>query len=272
MAGIYVNDEGTWKLPKSIWVNQFGTWRVCKNVYVRYDGKWFEMMETVDLTSSKQNFNLYEYVGSPTEPLSLIFNIEASVEISSLGITGDKRTPAFTVGNFPSGSTVIINNNGYISGGGGAGGLGGDGYRNQIKNPTAGGNGGYGLVKGSSNDFDCTIVNTGTISGSGGGGGGGNGNQVSGGTATPGGDGGDGAGITGFSRTQGGDGAPRNCYTAPPAAGGATTCSAPGGNGGSVGEDGLASVAGAKGGKGCPAILSTGIEIAVSGDIDGGVS
>ena len=56
------------------------------------------------------------------------------------------------------------------------------------------------------------------------------------------------------------DGAPRNCYTAPPAGfGGAypssTSVVQGGGNGGSVGEDGLASVAGAKGGKGCPAII-----------------
>ena len=50
MAGIYVNDEGTWKLPKSIWINQLGTWRVCSNVYVNKSGAWKEMIKTVELT------------------------------------------------------------------------------------------------------------------------------------------------------------------------------------------------------------------------------
>ena len=275
MAGIYVNDEGTWKLPKSIWIKN-GTstdgstgWRVCKNVYVKYDGKWFEMMKTVDLTTSKQNFNLYEHVGSPTEPLSLIFTVPAEAVISSLGETGDYRTTAFTVGNFPSGSTVVINNNGIIAGGGGAGGLGGNGYRNQYNSPTKGGNAGYGLEKGSSNNYDITVVNTGTIAGGGGGGGGGTaGVQVSN-VVGGGGEGGQGAGITGFSLAQGQNGARGVCVTAVPIAGGGTSCGGAGGYGGANGEDGESK--GAIGGLGRPAILGSGIEIAVSGNIDGGI-
>jgi len=223
MAGLYVNDDGTWKLPKSIWVKD-GTWKVCSNVYVKDNGSWREMIQSVTLSSSKSNFNLYNYVGSPSQAISLIFNINSNVTISSSGYTSGYRTTAFTVGNFPNGSTVIINNNGIIAGGGGDGGIGGSGYNNQARSPETGKNGGYGLAKGSSRSYDCTLVNTGTISGGGGGGGGGAGNGAGGSGAISGGTGGNGAGITGHSPSQGGTGANGSCYTAPPIAGGETTC------------------------------------------------
>ena len=269
MAGIYVKDNGVWKLPKSVWVKD-GTWKVCNNVYVKHNGSWREMIKTVSLTSNKTNFNLHSYVGSPTQPLSLIFNINSNVTISSSGTSGGYRTTAFTVGNFPNGSTVIVNNNGIIAGGGGDGGVGGYGYNSQARKPTAGGNGGYGLIKGSSRSYDCTLVNNGTISGGGGGGGGGSGNGSSGGVALTGGTGGKGAGISGHSPSQGGLGGSGGCYTAPPIAGGGTTCSGKGGNGGSNGQNGTAGT-GAGGGKGRPAINDSGIDIAILGNVDGGV-
>ena len=301
MAGVYVNDEGTWKLPKSIWVKS-GTstsgstgWRVCRNVYIRYDGKWQEMMKTVDLTTSQQNFNLYHAVGRPTEPLSLIFNIDASVTISSYDVLPPyyntvarfniaPRTPAFTVGNFPAGSTVIINNNGYISGGGGFGGSGANKISNSNNYPNIpgakGGDGSYGITKGSTNSYDCTVVNTGTIAGGGGGGGG------SGGGVFPSGfadqtligfwDGGDGAGITGYSRSIGQSIAPAtnpNTNYFNPATGT--------GRGGDCGQNGLPGwgftsgrigyTQGGFGGLGKFAINTNGIEVAVSGTILGGV-
>lgn len=266
MAGLYVKDNGTWKLPKSIWVKD-GTWKVCSNVYVKENGSWREMIQSVTLSSSKSNFNLYQYVGSPSQAISLIFNIDSNVIISSSGYTGNDRTTAFTVGNFPNGSTVIINNNGYISGGGGEAGIGG---RPNI-NPTAGRNGGYGIVKGGSG-YDCTIVNTGTIAGSGGGGGGGKQGVVVDNVIGNGGSGGQGAGITG-NGTQGQIGEDGSCMTAPPIAGGGTSCGSKGGNGGNYGEDGEQGGGnGGAGGKGYPAILSNGIEVAVSGTILGGVS
>ena len=270
MAGIYVNDEGTWKLPKSIWVKS-GTWRVCKNVYVKQGGSWREMIKTVDLTSNKTNFNLWNYVGSPTQPLSLIFNINDNVTISSSGSSGGYRTTAFTVGDFPNGSTVIINNNGIIAGGGGDGGTGGRGYQNQSGSPVKGGNGGYGLIKGSSRSYDCTLVNNGTIAGGGGGGGGGGAGALVSNVVGGGGTGGKGAGISGYSPSQGQSGGSGYCVTAPPIAGGGTSCGASGGAGGSNGQDGESGGgSGASGGKGRPAILKSGIEIAVSGNIDGG--
>jgi hypothetical protein len=262
MAGIYVNDEGTWKLPKSIWVNQLGTWRVCSNVYVNKSGAWKEMIKSVDITSSKSNFNLYEHIGSPAQALSIVVNIASFVEIFSQDTSGN-RTPAFTVGNFPNGSTVVINNNGYISGGGGFGGVGGT----QIANAQNGTDGGDGIIKGSNNNFDITIVNTGTIASGGGGGGGGvvvkDGSYVG-----TGGQGGQGAGITALSRTQGQVGSSGSCVTKPSIAGGGTICGGKGGDGGANGEDGE-SKSGNGGKGGIP--IGSGIEVAVSGTILGEV-
>jgi len=287
MAGVYVNDEGTWKLPKSVWINQLGTWRVCKNVYVNKSGAWREMIKTVDLTSSQQNFDLYKHVGSPDQPLSLIFNIESNVTISSYDVLPPyyngvarfniaPRTNAFTVGNFPSGSTVIINNNGYISGGGGFGGSGANKISNSINYPNItaakGGDASHGITKGSSNNFDITIVNTGTIA-SGGGGGGGAGSYYTPGSSpfstggnSGGGSGGDGGGVTGFSRTQGGPGSANNDNY---------VLGTDGGNGGSLGENGQAGQANGAGqrpngagGKAGKAVGSD-IELAVSGTIIG---
>ena len=293
MAGIYVNDNGTWKLPKSVWINQLGTWRVCKNVYVNSGGAWKELIKTVDITSNQSNFNLYEYLGSPTQALSIVVNISSGVEIFSSGPTLPKWCPywcvtlrtnlpkrptAFTVGNFPTGSTVIINNNGYISGGGGYGGAGGnswakgDRYFQQL-NGSTGGAGGDGMTKGSSNNFDCTIVNTGTIAGGGGGGGGGGAYFIpptgfGNGQYSGGGSGGDGGGITGYSRTQGGPSS-SNVENNPGYVNGTD-----GGQGGPLGDKGQVGQAPSNkngaGGAGGKAITGN-IEIAVSGTIIGEV-
>ena len=260
MSGLYVKDDGTWYLPKSIWVKS-GTWRVCSNVYVKSGGTWKELIKTVDITSSKSNFNLYEYLGSPSEPLSVVVNISSSVEIFSSDTSGN-RTPAFTVGNFPTNSTVIINNNGYISGGGG---FGGKGTWYGYDSGSNGTKGGDGIVKGSSNNFDISIVNTGTIAGGGGGGGGGRGFSVqpdpySSSISVAGNTGGQGAGITGYSRTQGGTPTSRS--------GGNPNQQGGGGNGGSLGEDGISDLKSAgAGGK----AIGSGIEVAVSGTIIGAV-
>jgi len=280
MSGLYVKDDGTWYLPKSVWVKS-GTWRVCNNVYIKSGGAWKELIKTIDITSSKSNFNLYEYLGSPSEPLSVVVNISSSVEIFSNDTSGN-RTNAFTVGNFPTGSTVVINNNGYISGGGGFGGTPEYRYGNGYYLPSNGTNGGDGLVKGSSNNFDCTIVNTGTIAGGGGGGAGGQIRYVcppvppniydDGCRNVNGNTGGQGAGITGASRTQGGSPMtfnPNPYDTNPP-----TPNTDTGGFGGALGEAGQGNgQTGSKartGGAGGKAIGS-GIEIAVSGTIIGAV-
>ena len=298
MAGLYVKNAGVWNLPKSIWVHYSGDWRVCNNVYIKHGGSWREMIKTVTLTSNKSNFNLWEHVGKPTQPVSLVFTVNSNVVISCKRPTlpqwcpyhcvdlrktvPNNLTTAFTVGNFPNGSTVIINNNGYISGGGGFGGAGGNSFSKGDRYPyeldgSNGGNGGHGLTKGSSNSYDCTLVNTGTIAGGGGGGGGagsyqvyydnGLGGQQSGNTR--GGHGGDGAGIEGYTRTQGGNSASnQNNYDK----------GIDGGQGGAIGENGQDGQAldgqlanNGKGGTAGKAIIKSGITIAVSGNIDGAI-
>ena len=277
MAGIYVNDEGTWKLPKSVWINQLGTWRVCRNVYANSGGAWKELIKSVNITSNQSTFNLYEYLGSPAQALSVIVNVSSGVEIFSSDTpyrNYQKRPPAFTVGNFATGSTVIINNNGYISGGGGWGGV---GQQVGSNNSEVGGYGGDGIVKGSSNDFTVTIVNTGTIAGGGGGGGGGEAKYVcppnppniyeSGCGYTIGNTGGNGAGISGASRTQGGQPTVRApAGQTGPVAGSQNNTA---GNGGALGDDGQ-SVSGSIGGKAGVAIKDC--EIAVSGNIIGAIT
>ena len=264
MSGLYLKHEGTWKLPKAVYANKSGTWKPCKGVFVKANGEWLNMISVNTLTANQTNFNLWKHVGSPTEPLVLTFNINAGVEVTSSDTETDvnptKRTTALTVGNFPVGSTVVINNNGYISGGGG---FGGRGYFYARYTASNGGGGGDAIVKGSTNVFDCTIVNTGTIAAGGGGGGGGVGYTVPGRpfmnpTVVPGNTGGQGAGITGYSRTEGG---PKP-----------TPAEAKGGAGGNLGEDGeIGDVnninAGEGGDKGIA--VGAGIEIAVSGNIIG---
>jgi len=289
MAAIYVNDKGTWKLPKSIWVKD-GQWRVCKNVYIRENGSWRELIKTVTITSNQNNFNLYNYVGKPKQPLNLIVTIPANVTISSYDVlpTGGyqnqttyrynikPRTNAFTVGAFPKGSTVLINNNGYISGGGGFGGSGANKASNSTNYPNIsaakGGDGSYGIIKGGSG-YTCTVVNNGTIAGGGGGGGGSGGTEGYDGpinfVRTGFWDGGDGAGVTGYSKSIGQS-------IAPPSYGGTTNGDGKGGNCSKDGATGYTFGGNAQwrngnvGGKGKPAIGS-GIEVAVSGNILGEV-
>ena len=291
MAGVYVNDKGAWKLPKSIWVRNGGVWRVCSNVYIKSSGSWREMMKTVTISGNQKNFNLHNYVGRPSQPLNLIVTIPANVTISSYDVlpTGGynntttfrynipPRTNAFTVGAFPAGSTVIINNNGYISGGGGFGGSGSAKYSNGPNYPNItgakGGDGSYGIIKGGSG-YTCTVVNTGTIAGGGGGGGGSGGTsyysapfQIAGNGYW---NGGDGAGISAPSTTIGQAIAPIN-YT------GASAGNGKGGDCGKNGQPGytfsnrIPQYQGGSGGVGRPAI-GGGIEIAVSGTILGGVA
>ena len=275
MAGLYVKDLGVWKLPKSVWIKAGSVWRVCSNVYVKHNGSWREMMKTVTISGSQTNFNLYNYVGRPSQPLNLIVTIPANVTIFSsdqqLTYNIPPRTTAFTVGAFPAGSTVIINNNGYISGGGGFGGS-GAGKQSNGPNYTSitgakGGDGSYGIIKGGSG-YTCTIVNTGTIAG-GGGGGGGAGRIDGGGISTSyitGADGGYAAGITGYSNRIGQLGTKSPSFNQNVS-----------GNGGNCGQNGTAgggygstAYGGGPGGTGRPAIGS-GIEIAVSGTILGGI-
>ena len=264
MAGTYVLYNKKWRLPKAVFVKKSGVWNVCTGLYVKSNGSWRSMIETTTLYSGVvKNFNLWEYVGRPSKAISLILNIQSAITIQSNDTSGN-RTPAFTVGNFNSNSSIVINNSGYISGGGGFGGKGGI-------NPTKGSDGGYGITKGSNKNYDCIIVNKGTIAGGGGGGGGSSGYETNGGignqTTTGYWNGGDGAGITGFSKTTGQSIAPSSIDNSADGNGRGGDCGDDGQLGYTFGRGGK----GAFGGKGRFAIRKSGLDIAEEGTILGGI-
>lgn len=103
-------------------------------------------------TVSRTNANIYELMGSPTEPASYIFENNAE-------IVGNTATYALRTGIFPSGSTLTIINNNYIRGIGGTG-------SSAIATP--GGAGGDVIYL----DMSCQIDNTNGYIIAGGGGGG----------------------------------------------------------------------------------------------------
>jgi hypothetical protein len=125
---------------------------------------------TTTFGSSVDNFNLYSFIaaayGTPTGAFTLNFTIASSAVIKST----NPSTPAFDVGQFPSGSIITIINQGKIYGCQGAGGTG----QTTSNAATAGGNGGT-AIKASYSNQTVTITNasTGVIYGGGGGGGGG---------------------------------------------------------------------------------------------------
>ena len=184
--------------------------------------------------------------------------------------------PAITTGAIPSGGSLVIINNGTITGAGGDGGVDPSSLSSSSCPTANGGNGGDAIrIAG---NIHTQIVNNGTISG--GGGGGGAGAALSGASisfcvlssgATPGGSGGGGAGCTG-----GAGGANAGCAGGNPGtatAGGAggvassnnggcgcnglfglgSGSSGSGGNGGALGQAGQAGLQGTTGTGTCPA-------------------
>lgn len=108
------------------------------------------------VSSTQTNYNLFTAAGSPVNPINLIVNINSGVTIGGTG-----SSTALTVGQFPTGSTITINNNGNIDGFGGAAGTSG-----------AGGNGGDAINANYPNQTVIINNNVGAnIRGGGGGGG-----------------------------------------------------------------------------------------------------
>ena len=196
----------------------------------------------INITTNQTNLNLYTLAGSPTCPVNLVFNIAANVTIGSVNTT----LPSLNTGAFANGSTITINNAGFIIGAGGAGGD--DNGHNLTSCPNTNGQpGGNAISLGSSG---VTINNTGTIGG--GGGGGGAGEELSaaslGTTFETGGSGGGGAGsAVGLGSTYSGCNAGSNGAATTGGAGGGscaggnfafTDYSGSGGNGGNLGQPG----------------------------------
>jgi hypothetical protein len=197
---------------------------------------------TFTVTSSNSPYNCFTAAGSPTAAGSYIFNIGSGVVQGSNVDT----TPAMSIGAFPSGSTVRINNAGTIQGAGGDGGSGAtpSGVGTTAGNP--GGAGGTALA--GTSGITTTLNNTGSIIGGGGGGGGGACTEtvVSGiPHVTGGGGGGGGAGSVGGAGggagSGGGSAGSAGTATAGGAAGGGGGGAAAGGGQGVVGHNGTGS-------------------------------
>jgi len=108
------------------------------------------------ISATTTNYNIFTAAGSPTSATTVNLAINAGVTVGGVG-----GTPAITVGQFPAGSTITINNSGLIVGTGGTAGSGG-----------VGGNGGNAILANYANQ--TMVINNlagATIAGGGGGGG-----------------------------------------------------------------------------------------------------
>lgn len=158
---VYVNNSGTWTLSKEIYVNDGGTWKEPQEVYVNDAGTWKIKHKVVYISSDAANINLYTLAGSPSNALRLKVIINSGVNVYSSTPT----SPSLSAVSFPTGSQILLINNGNIEGAGGAAGRGAD-YGGAGGNGTAGGTALY-------TEVPITIQNNGSIYGGGGGGGGG---------------------------------------------------------------------------------------------------
>lgn len=139
---VYVKVAGAWVTAKELWGYMNGGWRSAWKNEIRYIN-----------TSNRTAANIFELMGSPTQPNTYIFENQATISAGT-------DSYALRTGVFPAGSILKIVNKGYIVGKGGDGGANTGG---------AGGAGNNALFT----DMDCEIDNgEGFIFGGGGGGGG----------------------------------------------------------------------------------------------------
>ena len=160
---IYVNNSGTWTVSKEVYVNNGGAWSEPQEIYVNNGGTWTLVHKVVNITSNIANLNLYNYVGSPSNALTLKVVIGSGVTIYST----DPGSPSLVISGFNSASNITIINNGSIIGAGGAGGTG----TNYGAGPSTAQAGSGGTAIYTHNYI--TIQNNGLVAGGGGGGAGG---------------------------------------------------------------------------------------------------
>lgn len=163
---IYIKESGVWTPTKEVYIKDSGAWKQSNAVWVRDGGIWKKVYDTLAITTSSNNINLYTAMGSPTYALTAVVNISGGLIIGSTSTS----TPAFDVGSFPTGSVIYLNigSGTYIVGRGGNGGnrVSGAGGQGASK---PGGAGGPALKTRQT----LYLNNAGTIGGGGGGGGGG---------------------------------------------------------------------------------------------------
>jgi hypothetical protein len=166
---LYVNDNGTWKLAKDINVFNGATspaaWKEPLETWINDNGTWKLVHKVIYIAANTTNVNLFTLVGSPTSPIRLKVIINSGITVSSTART----IPALQVGNFPTGSQVLITNLGTIAGSGGTGGAGASYSGATAGSASVGLSGGTAVYA----DTAVTIDNTSGAIYAGGGGGGG---------------------------------------------------------------------------------------------------
>ncbi|WP_205886382.1 hypothetical protein, partial [Metapseudomonas otitidis] len=136
---VYVRAGGAWVTAKQLWGYAAGLWR----------SAWTNEITFIN-TANRTGASIHQLMGSPTLPGTYVF-------INQATITAGATSFALRTGSFPSGSTLVVVNQGYILGRGGDGGNGAG---------AAGGPGGTALYV----DYPCTVDNSaGYIFGGGGG-------------------------------------------------------------------------------------------------------
>jgi len=170
----YLNQAGIWREAKNIWVKQGGIWRVVNEKYVKQGGTWrlvykrnFEFFDTISSLIFDYNLSTKAVLAGwdGVSPLEATITITASGAVASSSLA----TPAFLIPTLPTGSVVILNNNGIVAGRGGTGGNGAPSGVCGCLPGQPGTAGGTAILIQS----PTTINNLGTIGGGGGGGGGG---------------------------------------------------------------------------------------------------
>lgn len=128
----HIKSDGVWRTLKKLHIKQADRWVPVKKGFVRQGKVWtlfFQSRVVIDVANTRTNFKLVDAVvaqlgHAPTEAIEVQLNIAAS---GVLGATSVGNT-ALTIGRFPTGSIIIINNQGKILGAGGVpnGGKGGN--------------------------------------------------------------------------------------------------------------------------------------------------
>ncbi len=162
--GLYVKNSGSFVPPNNVYVKDGGVWNSSTQVYVHQGGFWYPMFAKLVASTGAVDVDLFTLFGSPTVPLTAVYEIASGVTISSSSSSNN----AITASGFPAGSIINIINAGTITGAGGAGGdrVDGSGRLGASKPGIKGGTAIY-------TRNTTFITNTGTIAGGGGGGGGG---------------------------------------------------------------------------------------------------
>jgi hypothetical protein len=179
MPATFVRDLGSWKQVKTLHVRDAGAWKQVKTAFIRDGGVWkvaFRPTISLTIAADTTNYNIRNAATAAgwngVDPVRVELTINPGIYVGS----SSTATPALDTGIFPSGSEILITNNGTIIGRGGNGGAGGSAYGAGITAGAAGGAGGPALKATSS----CAVINNGTIAGGGGGGGGGGAEVASG--------------------------------------------------------------------------------------------